>query len=56
VAVTVAVWFAETVSLAALNVAVLLPDATVTDAGTVRAVELEDSVTVAPVEPAAALN
>ena len=50
VAVSVAVWLAAIVPAVAVNVAVVLPDATVTEAGTVNAAALLDSVTVAPAE------
>jgi hypothetical protein len=56
VAVTVAVWLAETVPLVALKVAVADPAATVTDAGTVSAAALLDSVTLAPPAGAAWFN
>ena len=47
-AVSVAVWLAVIVPAVAVNVAVVLPDATVTEAGTVNAAVLLDRVTVAP--------
>jgi hypothetical protein len=46
----VAVWLEATVPAVAVKVAEVTPDATVTEAGTVREVELEVSATVAPVE------
>jgi S-ribosylhomocysteine lyase LuxS involved in autoinducer biosynthesis len=49
-AVTVAVWLEATVPAVAVKVAEVDPEATVTQAGIVRDVELEDSETVAPDE------
>jgi hypothetical protein len=43
----VAVWFEATVPAVAVKVAKVAPEGTVTEAGTVRDVELEDSETVA---------
>jgi post-segregation antitoxin (ccd killing protein) len=48
VAVMVAAWSLGIVPAVAVNVAVVLPDPTVTDAGTVSAPALLDSVTVVP--------
>jgi hypothetical protein len=48
VAVMVAVWLLAIVPAVAVNVAVVFPDPTVTEAGTVNATALLDSVTVAP--------
>jgi hypothetical protein len=56
VALIVAVWDVVTVALEPVNVAVLDPAATVTEAGTVTAALLTDSVTAVPPEGAAALN
>jgi hypothetical protein len=48
VAVMVAVWSLVTVPATAVNVAVVLPELTVTEAGTVSTVALLDNATVAP--------
>jgi len=48
VAVTVTVWFAVTVPAVAVKVAVVAPAPTVTEAGTVRAMLVSVSFTVAP--------
>jgi hypothetical protein len=48
VAVMVAVWSLAIVPAVAVKVAVVLPDPTVTEAGTVNAAASSDSVTVAP--------
>jgi hypothetical protein len=53
VPVTVAVWLLEIVPLMAVNVAVIDPAVTVTDAGTVSAVALLDKATLAPAHGAA---
>jgi hypothetical protein len=53
-ALTVTAWFVVTDPAAALNVAVVAPEATVTEAGTVRAEELSESATTAPPLGAAA--
>jgi hypothetical protein len=50
-AVMVAVWFEATVPAVAVKVAEVMPEGTVTDAGTVREVALEVSDTVPPDEP-----
>ena len=47
-AVTVTAWFAVTVPAVAVNVALVAPDATVTDAGAVSAVLLSETVTTDP--------
>jgi hypothetical protein len=52
-AVTVAVWSLEIVPAVAAKFAELLPDATVTDAGTVRVLRLLNRPTTAPPVPAA---
>jgi hypothetical protein len=46
--VTVAVWLVDTVPAVAVKLAEVAPAGTVTEAGTVRAVLLEDSATVEP--------
>jgi hypothetical protein len=48
VAVMVAVWLAAIAPAVTMNVAVVLPDGTVTEAGAVNAAALPDKVTVAP--------
>jgi hypothetical protein len=56
VAVMVAVWLLAIVPAVAVKVAVVLPDATVTETGTVNAAALLDRVTVAPPVGAAELK
>jgi hypothetical protein len=56
VAVMVAVWLLAIVPVAAVKVAVVLPAPTVTEAGTVNAAVLLDSVTVTPPVGAVELN
>ena len=56
VAVIVALWLLPIVVVVALNVAVVAPAATVTDAGTLKAVLLLLSVTIAPPVGAACVN
>ncbi len=52
-AVMTAVWSAEIAPAVAVKLADIAPDATFTEAGTVRAAALLDRVTVIPLEPAA---
>jgi hypothetical protein len=56
VAVTIALWLLETVVVVALKVAVIAPDATVIDAGTVKAALLSEIAIVPPPVGAALLS